>query len=88
MGEGVAWGFGTGTCTLLCMEWMVNGDLSYSTGNPPQCFEISSTGKESEEGQLCVSVELKHFAAQQNEHNIVNQLYSIKCFLNKNNSKK
>ena len=26
------WGFGTGICTLLYIDWINNGDLLYSTG--------------------------------------------------------
>ena len=47
-GEGMDWKFGTGICTLLYMEWMVNGDLLHSTGNSTQYSVIAFMGKESE----------------------------------------
>lgn len=37
---GMDWGCETGTCTLLYTEWMVNGDLYYSTGKSSQCSVI------------------------------------------------
>ena len=39
------WEFGTGICTLLYIEWMVNRDLLYSTGNSTQYSVIIYTGK-------------------------------------------
>ena len=44
-GEGMNLEFGIGVCTLLCMEWMVNGDLLYSTGNSTQYSVITYMGK-------------------------------------------
>ena len=34
-------GFVIGTCALLCMKWMINGDLMYSTGNSTQYSVIT-----------------------------------------------
>ena len=36
---------GTGTCTLLYVEWMVNRDLMYCTGNTTQYSVITYMGK-------------------------------------------
>ena len=44
-GLGEGW---TGMCTLLHMEWMINGDLLYSTGDSAQYSVITYMGKESE----------------------------------------
>ena len=44
-GGGMNLEFGIGVCTLLCMEWMVNGDLLYSTGNSTQYSVITYMGK-------------------------------------------
>ena len=39
------WGFGIGTYTLLCMEWMAHRDLLYSTGNFTQYYVITYVRK-------------------------------------------
>ena len=49
-------GFGTGICTLFYMEWMVNRDLLYSTGNSTQNSVITHMGKESEKECICTNV--------------------------------
>ena len=38
--KGMDWEFGTGICTLLYMERMVNRDLLNSTGDSTQCSVI------------------------------------------------
>ena len=38
------WGFGIGNCTLLYMEWMIDGDLLYSTKKSAQCSVITYMG--------------------------------------------
>ena len=48
------WGFRTGTCTLLHMEWMVNQDLLYCTGNSTQYSVITYVGKESDKEWIYV----------------------------------
>ena len=35
---------GLGTCTLLCMEWIVNRDLLYNTGNSTQYSVMTYMG--------------------------------------------
>ena len=42
--------------TLLYMEWMVNMDLLYSTGNYTQYSVLTYMGKESEKECVCVYV--------------------------------
>ena len=59
------WGFGTSTSIQLYMEWMVNRDLLYSTGNPNQYSVITYTGKECEKEWIHVCVLLNHFVVQQ-----------------------
>ena len=50
------WELGIGKCTLLYMEWMINGDQLYSTGKSTQCSVITYMGKESEKEWMCVYV--------------------------------
>ena len=45
---GMDWGVGIGICTLSYTEWMVSGNLQYSTGNSIQYSVINCMGKESE----------------------------------------
>ena len=45
-----------GIYTLLHAEWMVKGDLLYSTGNSTQSFMIIYMGKESEKGCITESL--------------------------------
>ena len=40
------WGPGIGMCTWLYMDWMVNRDLLYSTGDSTQCSVITYMGKD------------------------------------------
>ena len=46
------WGVGIDICTL-CMEWMVNGDLLFSTENSTQYSVITYMGKEFEKQWIC-----------------------------------
>ena len=48
--------FGIDIYTLLYMEWIVNRDLLYSTGNSTQYSVITYMGKESEKGWIYVYV--------------------------------
>ena len=54
LGGGMVWVFGIGMCTLLYMEWMVNGDLVYSTEDSTQYSLITYTRKESIKEWICV----------------------------------
>ena len=36
-GEGIFREFGINTSTLLCLKWITNKDLLYTTGNSAQC---------------------------------------------------
>ena len=40
------WEFGVGRCRLLCLEWINNKVLMYSTGNYSQSTVINHNGKE------------------------------------------
>ena len=42
------WEFGTGTCTLLDVAWMVRRDQLQSTGTSTQYSVITYVGEESE----------------------------------------
>ena len=46
------WGFVISTYTVLYMQWMVNGDLLYSTGNSIQYSGITCMGKDSKKEWL------------------------------------
>ena len=48
-GEGMEWEFGVSRCKLLYIEWIINKDLLYSTGNSTQYSVITYMRKESEE---------------------------------------
>ena len=54
-GGGMNLGFGIGMCTILDMEWIVNGDLLYSTRRPTKYSVIIYMGKESEKELVCGS---------------------------------
>ena len=45
-GEGTAWEFGMDTDTLLCLKWITNKDLPYSTWNSAQCYVAAWMGGE------------------------------------------
>ena len=62
MEGGTDGGCGNGKDTFLCMEWVVNGDLLYSTGNSTQCSVITCTGMEmciDMAKSLCCRAEIK-----------------------------
>ena len=48
------WAFGIDIYTLLYMEWMVNRDMLFGTGNSTQCNVITHMGRESEKEWMCV----------------------------------
>jgi len=45
-GEGVARDLGVDMYTLLCLKWIANKDLLYSTGNSAQCYVVAWMGGE------------------------------------------
>ena len=45
-GEGVARDLGVDMYTLLCLKWIANKDLLYSTGNSAQCYVVAWMGVE------------------------------------------
>ena len=47
-GGGMDWKFGISRCKLLCIEWINNKGLLYSTGNYIQHPVINYNGKEYE----------------------------------------
>ena len=47
-GGGMDWEFGVGRCKLLCIGWINNKVLLYSTGNYIQYPVINHNGKEEE----------------------------------------
>ena len=61
---GMDWEFGTGICILWYMEWMVNRDLLYRTGNSTQYSVITCIVKESEAEWICVYMQIHDFGVQ------------------------
>ena len=59
------WEFGISKCKLLCIEWINNKVLLYSTGNYIQYPVTNHNGKEHEKEYIymCVCVCVYHFAA-------------------------
>ena len=55
-GGAMDWGSGISICTLLYIEWIVNRDLMYSTGNSAQYSAVTYMGKEYEKEWICVLV--------------------------------
>ena len=53
---------GINTHTLLCLEWMANGDLLCSTGNSDQCQEAAWMGGEFGREWIHIHVRLCCFA--------------------------
>ena len=43
-GEGIVREFGIDVYTLLCLKWITNNDLLYSTGNSAQCYVAAWRG--------------------------------------------
>ena len=77
-GVGLDWSFGIGIHIPLCMEWMVNSDLLYSTGKSTQYPVITYMGMDM---CTCITESFCYTA----EINIVNQLYFNKIFSNEKN---
>ena len=46
LGKGIVRGFGKGKYTLLCLKWITNKDLLYSTGNSARCYVAAWMGGE------------------------------------------
>ena len=44
--EGIVWDFGMDMYTVLCLKWITNRDLLYSTGNSAQCYVAARMGGE------------------------------------------
>ena len=58
-GRGMGWEFGVSRCKLLCIGWMNNKVLLYSTGNYIQPPGIKQNGKEYEKRMsLCITESL------------------------------
>ena len=45
-GEGIGSKFGMNVCTLLCLKWITNKSLLYTTGNSVQCDVAAWMGGE------------------------------------------
>ena len=45
-GGGIVREFGMDTYTLLCLKWITNKDLRYSTWNSAQCYVAAWMGRE------------------------------------------
>ena len=82
-GCGMNWEIDIDICTLLilCIKWITNENLLYSTGNPTPCSLVTLTGRKSRKGSgggsICICIaDLLGCTVETN--NIVKQLYSKK----------
>ena len=62
MGGEIIEEFGMDMYTLLCLKWIINKDLRYSTGNFAQCYVAAWMGGESGGERIHVYVWLSPFA--------------------------
>ena len=81
--SGMNWDFGASGCKLLCLEWINNKVLLYSTGNYIQFPGIDCDGKEYFFKKCMYMYDQITLLYSKNWH-IVNQL----CFSKKKKSKK
>ena len=72
---GVDWWFGIGIYTLRYMQWLVNGDLLYSTETSTQYSVKIYVGKESEREWHVDMYNWITLLYSKNDHKFVNQLY-------------
>ena len=66
------------TSTLLCLKWITNKDLLWSTGNSAQCYITTDVGKEFEkikQHNRCESMYNWITLLYIRKYHIVNQLY-------------
>ena len=61
-GEGIVRELGMDVCTLLCLEWVTDKDLLYSTGSSAQCHTAARMGRGSGGEWTHVCVWLSPFA--------------------------
>ena len=53
---GLNWEIGIDIHILLCIKWITNENLLYSTGNSTQCSVVTLNGKEiHKRGDICIS---------------------------------
>ena len=85
-GGGINQEFEISIHTLLCIKWITNTDLLYSTGNCTQYSVRTHRGKKSEKEQIHVYVKLSRFVEPlkltQHYKSTILQ-YKIKVFLKK-----
>ena len=62
MGEWTVREFGINIYTLLCLKWITNKDLLYSTGNSAQCYVAAWMGRAFWGERIHVYVWLSPFA--------------------------
>ena len=62
MGERIIRAFGVDTFVLLCIKWITNKVLLYSTGNSSPCYVVAWTGVESGGEWMHVYIWLGPFA--------------------------
>ena len=63
-GEGIVREFGIDVYTLLCLKWITNNDLLYSTGNSAQCCVAAWMGGEFGGEWIHIYVWLNPFTVQ------------------------
>ena len=70
----MSWDIGIDLYTLLCTEQVTIENLLNSMGNSTQCSMVTQMGEESRREEICVYVQLTHFAVQQTLANVVKQI--------------
>ena len=53
---GMNWEIGIDICTLLCIKWITNENLLYSTGNSTQCSVVTKMRRKSKKEGICVYI--------------------------------
>ena len=54
-------GIGIYTLLILCIKYITNENLLYSTGNSTQCSVVTYMGRKCKEEVICVDIWLIHF---------------------------
>ena len=70
----MSWDIGIDLYTLLCTDQVTIENLLNSMGNSTQCSMVTQMGEESRREEICVYVQLTHFAVQQTLANVVKQI--------------
>ena len=72
------WEIGINIYTLICIKYITDENLIYSTGNSTQCSMVASMGRTSKNREdICIHI-ADSLCCTAGRHNIVKQLYSSK----------